>query len=93
MAKQKVYVVTEDGYTHLSFDGDFYDNRRLATNADLTLKAMAQLLDDDAEGSNHHDFVGLHADLGKLIAKETDTETATRIMRKIVDRGGLQSMA
>lgn len=53
---------------------------------------MDDMLDQDAENKNRHAFVGVHWELGKLLAMETDEATATKVMRAIVDRGGLHEM-
>lgn len=93
MAKlPKLWVHVEDGETWLSEYPDDSPNRsRLATEADLTAELVADYLDRKAEGSNHHDFVGLHLYLARvvLMAVNGDSEVSRAVMLALLRKGGL----
>lgn len=65
----------------ISLTSDAYaDSCREADVSDITIDAMAEMLDQDAENGNNHDFVGCHAKLAK------------ELMRDLCDVGGLHGM-
>lgn len=93
MAKMpKLWLVNEHGYRFLTeHPGDSTDCRR-AIEADLTADRVAAYLDDKAEGSNYHDFVGLHSYLVGLIEEKAGAECARAVMRVLLRHGGLHCM-
>lgn len=86
-----LYVVSEEegGPERLSDRPDRYIFSRPAREDEVTLEAMAEMLGQDAEGGNYHDFVRIYPKLAAMIAEESNRDIARRVMRRIVDAGGL----
>lgn len=72
---------------------DDYPVSRLATDDDIGLESLADMLDQDAENANMHDFVGCHRKLGGIILRRTNRSIATEVLRDLADVGGLQGLA
>jgi hypothetical protein len=72
--------------------GDYYSSSRPATEADITLESLANMLDEDAENINAHDFVTCHRGLAALLHKRVGRKAATDIFRHLVDMRGLHGM-
>lgn len=86
-------MIRDDGETErLSFRNTYASSVRDATDADATLEAMAQLLDEQAENCNAHDFVCVHRGLAAILFQEMGREAATRVMRRIVNYEGLYGL-
>lgn len=94
MAKMpKLWVHVEDDVTWISeYPDDSPNSSRRATDADLTAKLVADYLDRKAEGSNHHDFVGLHMYLARLIADKAGVGGARAVMLELLRCGGLHGV-
>lgn len=94
MKRKRLYMVREEegGPEWLSDDKAYYFSARSAGAADLTLEAVADFLDQDAEDCNAHDFVRCHRGLAALLAKEGGRELATAALRRLADFGGLHGM-
>lgn len=94
MKKHKIlYMVAYDGDPErLSIDGSHGDPSREADVSDITIDAMAQMLDQDAENGNYHDFVGCHAKLAKIFSDRCKPIVAKELMRDLCDVGGLHGM-
>jgi len=73
-------------------DLKYFDIIRPALEPEITLKAMADMLDYDAENHNAHDFVGSHFSLAALLLREVGEETAVRIFKRLSRYGGLHGM-
>ena len=88
------YIVRDDGYAeYLARDGRSAPNCRKATRKELTLEAVAEMLDQEAENDNCDDFCGTHKALAALLLRVTGkVSAATRIMLAIADAGGLQKI-
>jgi uncharacterized protein YehS (DUF1456 family) len=90
MAKMpKLWLNDEEGFVYLSDLQGEPAMCRLATYVDLTAERVAAYLDRKAEGSNHHDFVGLHSYLVGLIEEKAGAECARAVMRVLLRHGGL----
>lgn len=91
---KKIYMVRRDGdeAEYLDTSKLDCDSWREANDADLTPNAVGEMCDQDAENGNRHDFVGVHRKLFKMLAKQVNGPSLHRIMRKIVDAGGLHGM-
>lgn len=94
MNQKKLYMVKEsdDGPESMKMDNEGYHSSRIATDKDITLVELSDVLDRDAENKNNHDFVGCHFNLAMLLENQVGNSEATKIMRKIVDAGGLHGM-
>lgn len=79
----------EMGLGYASECGEF---SRKAKKSDVTLEAMAILLDNWAGNCNAHDFCGVHKLLALLLHQELGRTKATRIMRRLVNYEGLNGM-
>lgn len=55
----------------------------------VTLGELCQYCDDEAEGANYHQFVGVHEKLGDLIQKHSTEKAAKEVMYEIATAGGL----
>lgn len=86
---------TGDSGESLRLKYDQYADRcREAEASDITIDAMADMLDHDAENGNHHDFVGCHAKLAKMFLARCRCKPviAKELMRDLCDVGGLHGM-
>lgn len=96
MKKKMLYMVKSDGddgeYLRMSSGFKDFDQSRPATDADLTLEAIVDLLDGDAESSNAHDFVTTHRALAALLIQEIGRDAATKFFLRLVDFGGLHGL-
>ncbi len=94
MTPKQLYMVSEDDgeSRRLSTRSHYYPESRPAEPHEITLEAMADMLDHDAESANAHDFVMCHRALAALIHREAGREVATRVMRRLVDFDGLQGI-
>ncbi len=83
-----------DGEWGLGFGDDlqFCDGHRPSTPEDETLEALADMLDDDAENRNCHDFIGAHQALAILLFQEVGRDAATSVMRRLANYFGLHGM-
>jgi hypothetical protein len=96
MSKHKVtklYMNQEsDGPELLGFKNRYVDKSRPANPEEETLEAMAQLLDEQAENCNAHDFVCCHRGLAAILNQEVGRESATKVMRRLVNYEGLYGL-
>jgi hypothetical protein len=90
------YMITADGFPdeYLTTDSDpsCYDTHRKATKADLTLTAIAEMLDQDAESCNAHDFVGCHKKLAAMLVNVVGKKDAVKVMVALIDYDGLHGL-
>jgi hypothetical protein len=90
----KLYRITDrDGDTFLAqerrltwYKSDYYT---IDADPSLTSEEIARWLDSEAESANYHGFVGAHAWLAELIAREASEAVAIKVMIAIADMGGL----
>lgn len=71
------------------------DYFRHAKPSEITLYSMAEMLDQDAENGNERSFVGVHCRLAEILRNRLfgqNSSMAKRIMRDIVNAGGLHNM-
>lgn len=80
-----------DSKFRLSMDGDGEVSRE-ATPKDETLEALAQMLDEEAENCNAHDFVACHRGLAAIMFQELGRASATKVMRRLVNYEGLYGL-
>lgn len=97
MEPRQFFMATADDYERLVYEtrtsaNKWYSKVRCATAADLTVKALAQLLDDEAEQSNYHEFVGVHGPLADRIHQNADMATAIMVLKTIVEAGGIRRL-
>jgi len=59
---------------------------------DISLEALADLCDGEAESRNNHEYVGAHRILAALFHQKLGREQATSLMREIAEYGGLDGM-
>jgi len=55
----------------------------------VSLEEIANLLDQDAENWNLHDFVGTHRCLAKLLHQQLGRDRATAVLKNVAEHGGL----
>lgn len=87
----EIIWTTEDGQRYLAFK-DRDNEARAEPAPDADLEDLAELCDVDAEGANHHAFVGAHRELGILLRRWAGREVATSILREVAERGGLHGL-
>ena len=90
-----LYMVTEEeGEPEwLTMDQDWnYHSRRPAKPEEITLEALADMLDQDAENRNAHDFVLCHRALAALLHQMVGRSQATQIFRRLAGYQGLHGM-
>lgn len=96
MKPVKFYMAREedgpDSAEWLTINGHHYPYRRDARDEEVTLEALADLFDQDAENANAHDFVLCHRGLAALLHQEVGREAATRIFRRLAAFNGLHGM-
>lgn len=95
MAKHKpLYMIRDDEESNfvLSLDKD-YPQSRPATKDEISVEAIAEMLDFDAENSNHHGMVGCHKKLAEIMLKTITCDQTLEIMRCIADGDGLHFLA
>ena len=81
-----------DGYgLDLELD-EYADECRLAREDEITLAAMVEMLDRDAEDRNAHDFVQAHLSLAALLKQEVGEEATKKIFRRISKLKGLHGI-
>ena len=84
---------TGEAVPFLTYDTKYGHDKVIRKDAELaTLDELAALCDSDAENSNNHSFVGVHAELGKIMVESVGEPAATDLMRRIAYRGGLHEM-
>lgn len=89
----KTIVMSRNGNEwSLNFASDFNDEEREPTTAELTLEALADICDLQAENVNAHDFVMSHRALAALLYQELGRAAATSMMLKIAGFEGLPGM-
>jgi hypothetical protein len=94
MPKQ-LYMVKydSDSAPTLRLEHDPYaDESRPAKPEEITLEAVAHMLDHDAENINAHDYVRCHAGLAALLLQEVGREAATRVFVRLAGFRGLHGM-
>jgi len=69
-----------------------YETLRLAKSTEITLEMLANLMDQDAENVNAHDFVASHRGLAAFLFKEIGRKKATELFLKLVNFRGLHGM-
>jgi hypothetical protein len=94
MKSKQLYMVSEElgGPEWLTTDKSYCIHDRPAEPHEVTLEAMADMLDQDAESANAHEFCGCHRALAALVYQESGRDAATRVMRRLVDFDGLQGV-
>lgn len=88
-----VMLRESDGDWYLSRDEDGWNNHvesRVPNPEELTATALAGLLDQEAENSNHHAFVGCYTWLAETISNRADADVALSVMGDIFKAGGLE---
>ena len=89
----EIYWNVEEGNGYLSkYKDTCIDSSEIATEDKLTLKRMANFLDQDAESINAHDYVCSHRGLACLLAKDIGEDKATSIFKKLIKYQGLHGM-
>ncbi len=96
---KKLWMVREDDDANffLTDDKSYATESRPATIEDETPGALADFMDQEAENANQHDFVGVHRALVDILNEEimgvcTPSTVVQRIMRRLVDAGGLMEL-
>jgi hypothetical protein len=93
MKTRQMYMVKEDGDEDERLScADYYPHIRDPDPEEVTLEAMAQLMDEAAEDCNAHDFVGVHRGLAAILFQEVGREKAGDIMRRLVNYEGLYGL-
>ena len=89
-----LYMVKDDGddAEKLHANPKYYPQQRLAKPEEITLEAMAQLMDEAAENCNAHDFVCVHRGLAAILFQEVGRDEATKVMRRLVNYTGLYGL-
>lgn len=83
----------EDDVPHLSTSNKYHDFHEVATSESLRAESLAEMLSQDAEGDNYHDFVGAAEKLIPILRRVTDEAGVIEVLRSIVDRGGFHCLA
>lgn len=90
---RKLYWNVEEGNGYLSVYHDTcIDESREAKDEEITLKGLADLLDQRAESINAHAFVCTHRGLACLLTREIGEDAAKKIFLKLYEYDGLQGM-
>lgn len=95
MEDAKFWMITDDGNEWLTCDPDdleHADGHREARDEEVTLEAIADIFDQDAENINAHDYVTCHRGLAALLHKHVGRGKATVIFRDLAKLGGLHRM-
>lgn len=95
-SKKELYMVKEGeepAYLEMvsASDLNFYDARK-PNPAELTIEAVSDALDRDAESSNAHDFVGSHKALAALMFKNLGRAQATKVVIELANFRGLHGL-
>lgn len=83
----------EDDTPRLCTSNKYHDFAEKATDDSLTADALAEMMSQDAEGDNYHDFVGAAEKLIPILRQVTDEAGVVKVLRSIVDRGGFHCLA
>jgi len=90
---KQLYMVKDFGEDEESLSlEDGYETSRVANRDEITLKGMADLLDQDAEDQNAHEFVATHRGLAVILVQEAGMDKAWAVMRRLVNFRGLHGM-
>jgi hypothetical protein len=73
-------------------DARYADKARKIPFSKVTVEMMADMLDQDAENGNAHDYCGAHKSLACLLAKHAPRRKIARVFRDLVALGGLHGM-
>ncbi len=97
MAKHKqLYMVGEEPgegeWLAMAKYADDYPIRRKISAVEVKAEDVAEMLDQSAENSNHHAFVGTHAALLKILNEVVTKGVSKEIMLAICDKGGLHEI-
>lgn len=94
MKRRKLYMVVEEpgGPEWLSLRGEGYHESREATEAEIRLEELADVLDQNAESNNIHEYVHAHRALAALLFRMLGRDTAFDVLRRIADFGGMHAM-
>jgi hypothetical protein len=68
------------------------EDARPAKDSEITLEALAQMMDEAAESCNAHDFVCVHRGLAVILFQELGRADATKVMRRLANYTGLYGM-
>jgi hypothetical protein len=82
----------EDNYLYLTYSPKDFDNFKSAYLENVSLEKLADFLDQEAESSNQHSFVGVHRGLATLLYLNLGKENTKLILFKIAELGGLMEM-
>lgn len=87
--------VDEESCPSLEYDGNDrkYWFKVIDENPSPTLEEISWFCDMNAESRNAHDFMQCHILLAGVLLKMTGRLLATKIMRGIAERGGLDGMS
>lgn len=82
----------EEDPPRLSTSNKYHDFAEVATDESLTADALAEMLDQDAEGDNYHHLVGAAAKLIPVLRTVTGEPGVVEVLRSIVDCGGFHRL-
>ena len=90
-----VKAITDENYPQVIYETEAkeWDYKIVETNPKLTLLELAEFCDHNAEQRNAHEFCQSHILLAALLYKIVGEITATKIIREISERGGLDGMS
>lgn len=61
--------------------------------SDVTLPELTEFLDRELEGANYHRFVGVNAELARIVESVSGHEEAKEVLWKIAQVGGLDELS
>ncbi|PTY03913.1 hypothetical protein DB346_02925 [Verrucomicrobia bacterium LW23] len=83
---------SEEDDEYLSWNPLHCFSHREAKSEEVTLETMADLMDQQAENCNAHDFVCVHRGLAVILFRQLGREKATQVFRQLIDFEGLYGM-
>lgn len=95
MTNYKLALLCEDDTSYLTLVKEkqkFNDTYKKPNYNDLTLKKIANALDQDAENVNAHDFVECHTRLTELLVKTIGIKATEKVLSKLVKTRGLHGL-
>jgi len=96
MKTTPLYMVRETGDDNSTPEflttADYFPHMREPRPEEITLEALTQLMDENAERCNAHNFVCVHRGLAAILFREVGRKAATKIMRRLVNYGGLHGL-
>lgn len=70
----------------------YWDSFEEANLTNITLEQLADFLDQKAESSNQHNFIGVHRGLATFLYLSQGRDTATAMLLDIAKLGGLMEL-